>query len=135
MLGATYRIVAQNSTGVALAAGDTITIKAKRWKLTSAGARSAEATEATLTAAGAGNSLASAGFVLGTTQDNSTDGYFGVELKLSVTISTATPNGYVNFYMQTSTDGGTTWPDSGAGELLKSIAFTAVGTKLDSYVY
>lgn len=137
MLGKTYRIVAQNSTGVAFGAADVITIKAVRWNISSTGARNAEASEATLTAAGAGNSLAIGGFVATATQDNTAAStfWFGGEFKFTVTISTATPNGNVNFYMQQSTDGGTTWPDNGKGEMIKSINFTATGTQNDSMEY
>lgn len=137
MLGKTWRIVAENKTGVAFAATDVITIKTVRWNISSTGARNAETAEATLTAAGAGNSLAIGGFVATNTQDNTAAStfWFGGEFKFLVMISTATPAGNVNFYMQQSTDGGTTWPDNGKGELIKVIAFTATGTQVDSLEY
>lgn len=135
MLATVYRIQIQNSTGVAMTASDTVVIKARRWKFDSSGVRTAESTEATLTAAGTANSLANGGFAQTNTQDNSTLGWIGGEFSLSVNVSTATPNGNVNFYMQQSTDGGTTWPDNGAGELIESIAFTATGTRKRSISY
>lgn len=130
MLATTYRIQAVNNTGVAFAAADTIIIKAKRWNIDSTGKRYAETAEALLTAAGAGNSLASGGIVNTNTQDNTAAStfWFGGEFTLQATISTATPSGTVDFYMQASTDGGTSWPDNGTGELIRSLPFTATGT-------
>lgn len=135
MLPTTYRIQAVNNTGVALTASDVITIKAKRWNLSTTGTRVAESAEALLTAAGAGNSLASGDVVNTATQDNSTLGWFGGDFSLLASVNTATPNGTVDFYLQASTDAGTTWPNNAAGELIRSIAFTAVGTKNRQVIY
>lgn len=134
MLGKTWRLVAKNASGVAMAATDTVSVNVTRWKLGTDGARSAEATAVNVFASTAGNSLANGSFVAGTTQDNTAAStfWFGAELTFAATISTATPNGNVELYYQTSHDGGTTWPDNGEGELLATLNFTATGTKRDS---
>jgi hypothetical protein len=137
MLGATYRIHCENKTGVAFGATDTITIKTKRFNFSSTGQRTAESAEATITPANFGNSLASNGTISGSTQDNTAASTFwlGGEIKFTVALTTATPNGNVNFYMQVSTDGGTTWPDASTGELIASIKFTATGTQNQAIEY
>lgn len=134
MLGKTWRLVAVNNTGVAMAATDTVVANITRWNIGSTGARVAEATAVNLFASTAGNSLANGAYVAGNTQDNTAVGtfWFGGELDLRASVNTATPAGNVSFYYQTSSDGGTTWPDNGQGELIDSINFTAVGTQKDS---
>lgn len=134
MIGKTYRLVAFNNTGVAMAATDTVVANITRWKIDSTGARSAEATAVNLFASTAGNSLANGAYVAGNIQDNTAAGtfWFGGELDLRASVNTATPAGSVSFFYQTSSDGGTTWPDNGKGELLSSINFAAVGTQKDS---
>lgn len=133
MLGKTYRFVVKNATGVALGASDSITVNGVRWNFDSSGARNAEASEASLLSGG--GSLANNDYLAGSTQDNTAAGtqWFGGEFEFEATISTATPNGLVELYYQTSTDGGTTWPDNGKGELIASLSFTATGTKRDSF--
>jgi hypothetical protein len=133
MLGKTYRFVAKNATGVALGAGDSITLNCTRWNFDSNGARNAEESEASLMSGG--GSLANNGYLVGSTQDNTAPGtkWFGGEFEFEATISTATPNGNIELYYQTSTDGGTTWPDNGNGELIAILNFTATGTKRDSF--
>lgn len=117
-----------------MAATDTVVANVTRWNISSTGARNAEAIAVNLFAATDGNSLANGGYVAGATQDNTATGtfWFGGELDLRATVSTATPAGNVSFYYQTSSDGGTTWPDNDQGELIDSINFTAVGTQKDS---
>lgn len=114
-----------------MAATDTVVANITRWKIDSTGARSAEATAVNLFASTAGNSLANGTYVAGLTQDNTAAGtfWFGGELDLRATVTTATPSAPVSFFYQTSSDGGTTWPDNGQGELIWPINFTAVGTQ------
>lgn len=127
MLPPYYRIQVVNNTGVALAAGDSITVTAVRAKLDTTGAYAKESTAGTLVSGGA--SLGSGSALNGTAQDNSTNGWFEGQLAIAATVSTATPNGTLDFYMQESNDTGTTWPDNGTGELIASLPFTATGTQ------
>lgn len=135
MLGKTWRLVALNNTGVAMAATDTVVANITRWNISSTGARNAETTAVNLFAATAGNSLANGAYVAGSTQDNTAAGtfWFGGELDLRVTVSTATPAGLVSFFYQTSSDGGTTWPDNGKGELVEAVNFTVAGTQKTNF--
>lgn len=134
MLGKTWRLICKNASGVAMGASDTVTAQVTRWKVGTDGSRTAETTAVNVFGGTAGNSLANNGFVAGTTQDNAAAStfWFGGEITFSATVSTATPNGNIELYYQTSHDGGTTWPDNGLGELLDTLNFTATGTKRTS---
>lgn len=128
-LGRNYRLVVQNKTGVALDAADSITITGRRWKFTSGGALDPESSEATLVSGGA--SLAIDAFLAGTAQDNSSNLYLGGEFKLEASVSTATPNGPLDVYLEKETDGGTFETPSGSYEYIHvaSLTFTATGTQ------
>ncbi len=129
MLPKTYRLQVVNNTGVALAASDSITITAVRKNVSPSTALAVyEASAATLITGGA--SLASGAALNGATQDNTAagTGWFEGDCYLTGTISTATPAGNLDVYLQFSPDGGTTWPAQGTGELVGLLYFTAVGT-------
>ena len=130
MLGKTYRFVAQNNTGVALAATDSITITAirKSFSSTGFGFETAQSTELS-----GGASLPSASFLVGATIDNSTTGWEFGDFTVSATITTATPTGTVNFWYQTSSDGGATWANNGLGVPVASLGFTATGTQTTNF--
>lgn len=130
-LGRNWRFTVKNATGVALAAGDSITITCRRWKYTSAGALDTEVSEATVVTGGA--SLANNGFLNGTAQDNSSLGWLGGEFEITGVISTATPNGNLEIYLDRSTDAATSFNGNGLGELIDSLNFTATGTKIKSF--
>ncbi|MEO7481094.1 MAG: hypothetical protein ABIT70_10830 [Sulfuriferula sp.] len=137
MFGKTYRFVVQNSTGVALAATDSIVITGIRKNFSSSGVLTFEVVSPASTVVTGGASLASAGFLLGATQDNTAAGTQWLEgdFHITASINTATPNGNLNIYYQTSEDGGATWPDNGRGILVGSLAFTAVGTENDGFSF
>ena len=123
----TYRFQVKNATGVAFGASDSITVKGIRYKIDATGALVQESTEAVLFSGGV--SLANGAVENGTSQDNTVGDWFGGDFLLTCVLSTATPNGNVELRYQVSTDGGTTWPDDGTGELIAVINFVATGTK------
>lgn len=128
MITATWRLVAYNATGVALGASDSITVTGTLSSVSSTGTLS-ETTNTSLVSGGA--SLTSAGTLLGSTQ-NATPGttwMLEADCFATATISTATPAGAVNLYVQFSQDGGTTWPATAQGGIfIGSLTFIAVGT-------
>lgn len=128
MLGPTYRFVAYNACSQALAA-NAITIKPRRWKFGTDGLLTDEAS-GTADMLGQTGTLANVTYKLGATQDNTTNKYIGGFFEISVT-APASANGDISIYCERSIDGGTTWPDNGLGEWVKTFNFTAAGTKSD----
>ena len=126
MIPQTWRIQVQNATGVALAAADTISVTGQGRYVSSAGALTYGA-QTTFLPSTSGNSLASGGFANGSAQTNTL--FFGLDLLASAAISTATPAGNLNFFLQYSPDAGTTWPDNGQGQLVGVMYCTATGTQ------
>ena len=131
MLAKTVRFQIQNATGVATAATDTITLTGEFTQLTTATGVLSVAAQITPIPATAGNSLASGAFynsaAIDTTNAGATlfvEGHF----LFTASISTATPAGPLNVFLQESPDGGTTWPANGVGQFVGSAYFTAVGT-------
>lgn len=125
-LGATYRFAIENKTGQTLAA-NAVTIKPRRWKYSTDGSITDEASGvADVLAQGA--TVANAAFAVGTTQDNTTNKYIGGFFEITV-IAPASSSGDVIIYIQRSVDGGTTWPDNALGSFADGINFTAAGTK------
>lgn len=114
-LGHTWRIQAFNRTGAQLDSGD-ITVQARLVKFDSNGALSfaSESTPLSL-----GTTLDNDTYLSGSSQDNSTNKYLGAEFEVfsdttGETVSMAGDEAVI-FWFQTSTDGGTTWPDNGTG--------------------
>ncbi len=126
MIPQTWRIQVQNATGVALAATDTITGTGQGKYISSAGALTYGANTAFLPST-SGNSLANGAVANGATQTNTL--FFGLDMIGEAAISTATPAGNLNFFLQYSPDGGTTWPANGMGQLVGVMYCTAVGTQ------
>ena len=126
MIPQTWRIQVQNATGVALGATDTIEVTGQGWYISSTGVLTYGANTIYLPAT-SGNSLASAGFANGATQTNTN--FTGLELIGEATISTATPAGNLNFFLQYSPDAGTTWPANGVGTLIGVMYCTATGAQ------
>jgi hypothetical protein len=129
MLGATYRFTIQNTTGQTLAA-NAVTIKPRRWKYGTDGSLTDESS-GTADVLSQTATVANAAFKTGTTQDNTTAKYIGGFFEITVT-APASANGNVNIYAERSVDGGTTWPDNGSGEWVKTFSFTTSGTKRDT---
>ena len=103
MLGHTYRFVAYNSSGV----NASIIIKARNYKFGSDGQR-VDAAESTPLSTGAIANLANG---LGASIDNSYDKFLGSDVKVTITPAAAA-TGTVSVFLQKSTDGGVTWPET-----------------------
>jgi len=133
MLPKTIRFQAKNNTGVAFGASDTIKLTGKYAEFTLSTGVPDFTTEATIfNGTTDGNSLASGAVISSSAIDTSaTDTKMALQFDglLIVSISTATPAGNLDVYMQESPDAGTTWPDDGTGVWVGSINFTATGTK------
>ena len=74
--------------------------------------------------------VANAAYQSSGTVDNSTNAYLGGTFKIVVTTPVAAA-GTVTFYLQRSTDGGTTWPDNGNGQVLRVFSVAASTTYTD----
>jgi hypothetical protein len=128
VLGRTYRFVVLNNMGAAFASG-AIVIKARRWNFNSSGVQTWEASEASvlsstsLTGNAAYNKDCAA-------VDNSTNAYLGGEFEVKATTpaSGTSATGSVTVYIENSTDGGTTWPDDGQGDVVAVISTIANAT-------
>lgn len=130
MLGRCYRFVAYNALGQTILQNN-ITVKSRRWKW-SAGVKSYEASEGSPYTMDAGGGLTTTSYDAGDTVDNSSDLWDGGDFELTV-IAPASSNGDVILYYQTSTDGGTTWPDNGFGVPVAMLNFTTNGTKVQQF--
>jgi len=126
MLGATYRFTAYNACGQTLAA-NAITIKPRRWKFGTDGSLTDEAS-GTADILGQTAILANVAYKNGTTQDNTTNKYIGGFFEITV-IAPTSANGNIIIYHEHSVDGGTTWPDNGKGELIKTFNFSTAETQ------
>lgn len=122
-LGNYWRFQIKNATGAA-SSSTASTIKGERWKPGSNGEADYEGSEQTFFSSG---SISSGGVASGTAYDNdSSAGYLG--LAGLITIVNGTSAGFYEAYIQQSPDGGTTWPDDGAGELVAVIYAGASAT-------
>lgn len=123
-LGRHWRIQIKNATGGTSGA---ITVDLRRWKPGSSGEKSFEASEqAAIDIA----SLSSGGYSNSSTFDNSSDGYWGFNGTVAITNGSSAGN--YELYVQTSTDGGTTWPSDGEGELIDTFYRTASQNKTEN---
>ncbi|MHB8914428.1 MAG: hypothetical protein ACYC4K_01295 [Thiobacillus sp.] len=125
MLNATYRIQVQNSTGAAFGASDTISVLGVLYSFSSTGVLTYSA-ETTLLPTTSGNSLAAGAFANGATQTGNTN--LGGNAIATASI-TPTPTGNLNFFLQISPDGGTTWPANGQGQLIGVMSCTVAGVQ------
>lgn len=137
MLPKYIRFQAQNSTGVAFAATDTLTLTGTYVQLLTATGVLSETALVTPLAAASGNSLASGAYVSSAWIDTTNLGGGGAGTTLGIqfdgalqaNITTATPNGQINVYLQWSPDNGTTVPANGSGQLLQPMTCTATGVQ------
>lgn len=118
MLGKDFRIRATNTQNQNI----TVTLKAVYWKFSSSGSLvySAEQTliNAVSVSSGGGTTASS-------TVANNSDLYLGAEFTLSCTAAgTTNGSGQVAITIERSTDGGTTWPTAGLGQLIDSYTVT-----------
>ena len=130
MISSEWRVVAVNNTGVALGASDSISVAGNVVTASTSGTLTIPSTYSTLLSGGA--SLANGATLTGTSQ-NATPGTSVVvsgDLHVSATVSTATPSGTVDFYVQFYDTVAAAWPSAGAdGVWIGSLAFTATGTQ------
>ena len=145
MLPRNYRFAVQNITGQTIDASGVI-VHMRRWKRSSDGSITFEATEATvlenpsiLAAAtlvempsakpgnGASLQLVTGGYFDGTAQDNSTDKWEGGTVEFAVT-APASSNGPVTLLFKRSTDG-TDFDDDSMALEIDRLTFTTSGTK------
>jgi len=127
MLGRNYRIVVLNNSGQTLASSS-ITVTARRWSFNSSNQTVWEGTEATIWS---GNTtVANAAYQASGSVDNSANGYLGGTFKIVVTTPVSAA-GTITFYLQRSTDGGSTWPDNGNGQVLRVFSVAASTTYTD----
>jgi hypothetical protein len=125
-LAAHWRIQVKNATG---ATSGAVSVKGKRWKPGASGEIDHETSEQTFATAASINSGA---YLTGSTigNDGAGEGYHGVQL--SVSIANGSSAGNYELYLQHSSDGGTTWPSDGEGELIATVNVGASATKLTS---
>lgn len=125
-LGRTYRFVVYNATGQTLGS-NSVVITARRWSFNSSGVMTWEGSEASIDSL---STITTASYATGTTIDNSSTAYLGGTFKFTV-IAPASSSGPVVIYLQRSTDGGSTWPDNGQGDVVQVFGFTTSGTKVN----
>lgn len=124
----TYRFQVLNSTGQTITQNSGILVKALRQKLSSTGAMSFESSATTILD-NAATDVTTGSVFSGSTVDNSSDGYMGGEFEYTV-VAPASSNGDVTLYLQSSVDGGTTWPDDSLGrDFVAVLNFTTNATK------
>lgn len=126
MLGRTYRFVVLNSLGQTIAIAG-IVIKARRWNFVT-GTQTWEGAEASIDSSA--GTTSNAAYFTGSTNDNSTNAFLGGTFKFVIVAPTSS-SGTVTVYLQQSTDGGSTWPDNGGGQVVKQFTITTAGTYTD----
>lgn len=137
MLGARYRIICFNNSGTSSnASAGTTTVKRKGWYIDSTGKPIWEASPTTIFSNAGAITTGSYDTSDATSVDNAgaTNPYIGAEFEFKFT-ATGSPTGLVTFFLQRSTDGGTTWPDNGQGEVLCTIAPTAAAAYVSTTEY
>lgn len=127
-LGPYWRITLKNATG-ATGSATASTIKGKRWKPDANGGVDWDDTEQSFVSV---SSLGSGSYSNGTSFSNDAAGehYWGVTLAFHIVNGTSAGNWEV--WLQHSTDGGTTWPTNGQGELVHVVYAGASATVDDS---
>lgn len=122
MLGHTFRLRASNTQNQAI----TVTLKARYWKFASDGSITWSAEQTLISAVSVS---ATTGTTASSNYDNGTDKWLGAELTLSTTAAVTTNGtGAVAVTLERSTDGGTTWPTAGQGEVVGGYTVTAADT-------
>ena len=130
MISSQWRIVAVNNTGVGFGASDSITVNGAITTAVAGGTLTIPSSYSALLTGGA--SLANGATLPGSSQNGTpgTNVVVSGDLHASATISTATPSGTVDFYVQFYDTVAAAWPTAGAsGIWIGSLAFTATGTQ------
>ncbi len=118
----TWRVLVYNRAGVAIPANK-ITVTLTPFTISATGVQTFGANVAAVAASdgsGASGGIASGAYGAGVTVDNSSNGYLGGSLLIKIDLSTVVPSvdGWLVVYLQNSTDGGTTWPPNGQGQII-----------------
>lgn len=116
MLGNYWRYQVYNGTGGTV----NVTIKDRRWKFGSDGSLTFSSENTPISA----SAISTATYGNSSGIDNSTDKYIGANLTVLFDVSSSL-TGAVSVFIQRSTDGGTTWPSDGQGELIGSYYYNA----------
>lgn len=119
MLGTYFRYQVYNGTGVTV----TVTIDEIRWKFASDGSLTFSAEQTPLSA----SAISTVSYGNSSGINNGTDKYIGAHLTVLFDVSSSA-TGLVSVFLQRSTDGGTTWPSDGQGELIGAYYFSASST-------
>lgn len=98
-----------------------VTVQSRRWKFVNGVLT--YSTEAQVFSA----NVISLGYGSGASQNNSSDLYLGSDFEVEITPG-GTMSGSVLVLLQLSTDGGTTWPSTGEGEVLCGHVFSSSST-------
>lgn len=129
MLGNYYRVLPYNNSGTNSGGAGTITVKQKCWYVSTTGVPTWLATT-TIFSNAALLATASYGVVGDCTPFNNggaANPCVGAEFECRYD-GTGSPTGPVQFFLQRSTDAGTTWPDNGQGEIIATLNPTAAAT-------
>ena len=119
MLGTYFRYQVYNGTGVTV----TVTIDEIRWKFASDGSLTFSAEQTPISASG----ISTLSYGNSSGIPNSSDKYIGAHLTVLFDVASSA-TGLVSVFLQRSTDGGTTWPSDGQGELVGAYYFNASST-------
>lgn len=113
MLPQSYKFHVVNNLGIEITgATDAVTINTRGWKFNSSGSLLFGSEVAAFAQTGV---LADTATEAGSAQDNSTDLNLGLHATASGTISAASPDGSLDFYVEFSTDGGSSFPSDAPG--------------------
>lgn len=128
MLGNYFRVIVYNNSGTNSGGAGTVTVKMRGWYLSSSGvptwaSASTIFSNAALISSGSYNS----GDATAQNNGGAANPLIGAEFECRYD-GTGSPTGLVTFFLQRSTDGGTTWPDNGTGEVLATLSPTAAAT-------
>jgi hypothetical protein len=120
----TWRVLIYNRAGVAIPA-NTITVTLTPFTINASGVLTPGSNILVIAPSDgspASGGIADCAFATSSTLwvDNSTTGYLGGAMLVSVDLSTVTPalGGYINVWVQNSVNAGTTWPPNSRGLLL-----------------
>ena len=137
----TWRVCIFNQTGITVSnksggSETPPTVSGRRVRFDSTGTLSFEAASFTffsVTSLSNNNNIGNNSYVVGSTWSNTVSGWLGGEFSISVgTLSNASGN--VTVYLETSVDGGTTWPSpasangAGGGIILAVVGFASTAT-------
>lgn len=131
----TWRLSVWNNTSIAISDAPVglPTVTGRRVRFDANGALSYESVTTSFFGPGAAASLAQNGFLTGPTWSNTASGWLGGDFQFSG-FASGGASGPLALYLETSPDGGTTWPTAtstaalGGGQLLVAMGFASTTT-------